>query len=95
MSFIRKIEEAAASKLKKLFLDAKQYADTAMHELENAEDAVRNAKIKAAAASEKAYYAAAEAAEKAQEVANQLLIEAKAAEEQMIYHKELLDKNNK
>ena len=37
MSFIRKIEEAAAAKLKKLFLGAQKYADTAVEDLEKAE----------------------------------------------------------
>jgi hypothetical protein len=95
MSFIRKIEELAASKLKKLFLDAQKYADSAVEDLAKAEKALMDAKIRAAEATERAHQAATEAAQKAQEAASQLLIEVKAAEERMLQHKEILEKSNK
>jgi phage gp46-like protein len=95
MSFIRKIEEAAAKKLKKLFLGAKKYADTAVEDLAKAEKALHDAKVRAAEATEKAHLAAIEAAHKAQEAATQLMIEAKAAEERMQHHREILEKSNK
>lgn len=95
MNFLRVIEEAAAKKLKKLFLSAQQYADTAIDDLAKAEKALQDAKVRAAEATEKAHHAAIEAAQKAQDVATQLLIEVKAAEERMLQHKEILQKSNK
>lgn len=95
MSFIRKIEEAAAAKLKKLFLGAQKYADTAVDDLAKAEKALQQAKERAAEATEKAHVAAVEAAQKAQEAATQLMIEARAAEERMQHHKEILEQTNK
>lgn len=92
MSFIRRIEEAAAKKLQKLFLDSKKYADHAVTDLEKAEKALADAKVKAAAATEKAHQNAIEAAQKAQQVATELMIEARAAEELMRHHQEILDK---
>lgn len=95
MNILRQIEESAAKKLKKLFLGAQKYADTAISDLEKAEKSLQEAKVRAAEATEKAHNAAIEAAQKAQEVATQLLIEAKAAEERMLVHKEILEKSNK
>lgn len=95
MSWIRKIEEAAAKKLQKLFLDSKKYADSAVTDLAKAEKALNEAKVRAAEATELAHKAALEAAEKAQAAATQLLIEVKAAEERMLQHKEILEKSNK
>lgn len=95
MNFLRKIEEAAAAKLKKLFLDAQKYADTAVDDLAKAEQALQAAKVKAAEATDSAHKAAVEAAQKAQEAATQLMIEARAAEERMIQHREILEKSNK
>lgn len=95
MSFIRRIEETAAKKLKKIFLNAQKYADTAVDDLARAEKALQEAKTKAAEATESAHQAALEAAHKAQEAATQLLVEAKAAEERMLHHKEILEKSNK
>jgi phage gp46-like protein len=92
MSFIRQIEEAAAKKLQKIFLNSKKYADHAVTDLEKAEKALADAKVKAAAATETAHQAAIEAAQKAQQVATELMIEARAAEELMRHHKEILDK---
>lgn len=95
MSFIRRIEEAAAKKLKRLFLDAKKYADSAITDLERAEKELAIAKQRAAEATEREHKTAIEAAEKAQAVATQLLIEVKAAEERMLTHKEILEKSTK
>lgn len=95
MSWIRKIEEAAAKKLQKLFLDSKKYADNAIADLAKAEKALEDAKQRAAQATELEHKAAIEAAEKAQAAATQLMIEVKAAEERMLHHKEILEKSNK
>ena len=95
MGFIRKIEESAAKKLKKVFLDAQKYADQTIEELEAAEQALHNAKIKAAEATEQAHHAARDAAQKAQAAAAELLIESKIAEERMMHHKEILENSNK
>lgn len=95
MSFIRKIEESAAKKLKKLFLNSQKYADTAVEDLEKAEKSLQDAKVRAAEATEQAHIAAVEAAKKAQEAATQLMIEARAAEERKAIYKEILEKSNK
>ena len=95
MGFLHQIEQAAASKLKQVFLDARKDADDAISEVEKAEEVLKNARVRAAEATHKAHQAAAEAAQKAQEAATQLLIEAKAAEEQMLHHKEILENSNK
>ena len=92
MSFIRRVEEAAAKKLKKLFLDAKDYADSAVEDLAKAEKALADAKIRAAEATDQAHKAAIDAAQKAQTVATELLIEVRAAEERAKYQTSLIDK---
>ena len=92
MSFIRRIEEAAAKKLKKLFLGAKNYADSAVEDVDRAEKTLADAKIRAAEATDRAHKAEIDAAQKAQTVATELLIEAKAAEEIAIYQASLVDK---
>jgi len=92
MSFIRRVEEAAAKKLKKLFLDAKSYADSAVEDLDKAEKALVNARIRAAEATDQAHKAAIDAAQKAQTVATELLIEVKAAKERANYQASLIDK---
>lgn len=92
MSFIRRVEEAAAKKLKKLFLDAKGYADSAVEDLAKAEKALADAKIRAAEATDQAHKAAIDAAQKAQTVATELLIEVRAAEERAKYQASLIDK---
>lgn len=93
MGFMRRLEEAAAKKLKKLFLGAQKYADTAVEDLTRAEKELQLAKERAAEATEKAHKAAVEAAEKAQTVANQLMLEARAAEERAGVHREILEKS--
>ena len=95
MGILKKIEEAAAKKLMRIFLDTKKYADHAVEDLEKAEKALRDAKIRAAEATESAHIAAVEAAHKAQEASTQLLIEARAAEERKAIYKEILEKSNK
>lgn len=95
MGFMRRLEEAAAKKLKKLFLGAQKYADTAVEDLTKAEKELQLAKERAAEATDRAHKAAIEAAEKAQTVANQLLLEAKAAEERAFIHKEILEKSKR
>lgn len=95
MSFIRRVEEAAAKKLKRLFLDAKKYADTAVDDLTRAEKSLAEAKVRAAEATARSHQAAIEAAEKAQAAATQLMIEVRAAEERALHYKELIEKSNK
>lgn len=95
MGFIRKMEEAAAKKLKKVFLDAQKHADEAVDDLARAEEALQTAKARAAEATEEAHHAARDAAQKAQAAATELLVEAKAAEERMLHHREILENSNK
>jgi hypothetical protein len=92
MSFIRRVEESAAKKLKKLFLNAKNYADSAVEDLERAEKSLIDAKIRAAEATDLAHKAAIDAAHIAQTVAAELLIEVKSAEERAKYQASLIDK---
>ena len=92
MSFIRRVEEAAAKKLKRLFLDAKSCADSAVADVDRAEKALADAKIKAAEATDRAHKAAIDAAQKAQTVATELLLEVRAAEEVAKYQASLVDK---
>jgi hypothetical protein len=92
MSFIRRVEEAAAKKLKRLFLDAKSYANSSVEDVIKAEKALTDAKIRAAEATDIAHKAAIDAAQKAQTVATELLIEVRAAEEIAIYQAGLVDK---
>lgn len=92
MAFLRKIEEAAAKKLRSIFLDAHKCAEYASADVEKLEKALEAAKIKAQEESQRAYQAAVEAADKAQKVANELMIEVKAAEERANYHNGQVDK---
>lgn len=89
MSFIRQIEEAAARRLKKIFLSSEKYAESAIADLEKMEKAVIVARDKVVEATELAHVAAVEAAQKAKEVAAQLDIEVKIAEERMQRYKEM------
>jgi len=95
MSFIRKLEEAAAKRLKRLFLGAKKYADSAISDLEKAEKELIEAKRRAAEATDKEYQSALAAAEKAQKVAHELMLEVKASEERRLAYKEIMEKSNK
>ena len=92
MSFIRRIEEAAAKKLRRIFLDAKKSADYAVSDVAKAEKTLADAKIKAAEETKRAHVAAIEAAQKAQQVATELAIEVRAAEELARHQESLLDK---
>ncbi len=90
MGILKKIEEAAAKKLMRLFLDSKKYADHAVSDLEKAEKALESAKIRAAEATQRQHEAAVEAAKKAKEVADNLVVEAKIAEQRAIQYEEIL-----
>lgn len=92
MGLLRKLEEVAAKKLRRIFLDANKCANYAITDVENLESALAKAKLKAAEESRRAHKAAVEAAEKAQKVASELAIEAKAAEERAIYQESLVQK---
>lgn len=90
MSLIKKLEEAAAKKLMRLFLDSKKYADHAIEDLEKAEKTVETARIKAVEATQRQHEAAVEAAQKAKDVADQLALEARVAEQRVIQYEEKL-----
>lgn len=92
MGLMRKLEEATAKKLRRIFLDANKCADYAATDVTKLEKALAEAKIKAAEESRRAHLAAVEAAEKAQKVANELKLEAKSAEERAFYHESLIER---
>lgn len=94
MGLLRKLEEAAAKKLRRIFLDADKCANYAAEDIIRLEKALSDAKLKAAEESRRAHQAAIEAAEKAQKVANDLALEVKAAEERALYHESLLNKKD-
>lgn len=90
MGLLQKLEKNLAKKLQRVFLDATKYADHAIEDLEKAEKALADAKIKAIEATQRQHEAAVEAAHKAQEVASQLALDAKAAEERVAYYENLM-----
>lgn len=92
MGLMRKLEEATAKKLRRIFLNADKCADYAATDVTKLEKALAEAKIKAAEESRRAHQAAIEAAEKAQKVANELKLEAKSAEERAFYHESLIER---
>lgn len=92
MGWVRKLEEQAAKKLQKIFLDANKYADSAILDLEQAEKALADAQAKAVEATQRAHESAVEAAQKAQQVADALVIEARAAEERAAFIQEQVKK---
>lgn len=94
MELLKKLEQTAAKKLMRLFLDSKKYADQAVDDLEKAEKALETARVKAAEATQRQHEAARDAAQKAKQVADELALEAKAAEERAIQYEEIL-KNSK
>ena len=94
MGLMRKLEEATAKKLRRIFLDADKCANYAAADITKLENALTEAKIKAAEESRRAHQAAIEAAEKAQKVANELKLEVKSAEERVISHESLVEKKD-
>jgi hypothetical protein len=86
MGIINKLEEAAAKKLRRIFLDADKCANYAADDVARLEKELESARIKAADESRKAYQSALEAADKAQKVANELMLEVKRAEERAIHY---------
>lgn len=95
MNFLRRLEEAAAKKLKKIFLGAQKYAESSIEDLNRAERELQLSKERAAEATARAHTAAIEAAEKAQSVANQLLVEAKLAQERADVYARILEESKK
>lgn len=95
MSFIRKLEEAAAKKLRKIFLAADKRAEYAANDIVKLEQELASAKIKAVEEARSALEAATRAAEKAQKVAQELMLEVRACEERLKHHEEILSKSNK
>lgn len=95
MSFIRKLEEAAAKKLRKVFLAANKRAEYAANDILRLEQELSSAKIKAVEEAKVALESATKAAEKAQKVAQELMLEVRACEERLKHHEEILNKSNK
>lgn len=93
MGLLRNLEQAAAKKLMRLFLDSKKYADHAVEDLQKAERAVEAARVRAVEATQKQHEVAVEAAQKAKEVADQLALEARIAEERAREYEELLKRS--
>ena len=90
MSFIRKLEEGAAKKLRRIFLDSNKRAEYAANDVDRLEKELANAKIKAYNEAKAAHEAAAQAADKAQKVATELLLEVRACEERLKVQEEIL-----
>ncbi len=95
MSFIRKLEEAAAKKLRKVFLAANKRAEYAAHDITRLEQELATAKLKAVEEARLALETATRAAEKAQKVAQELMLEVRACDERLKHHQEILEKSNK
>lgn len=95
MSFIRKLEESAAKKLRKVFLAAEKRAEYAANDIVRLEQELASAKIKAVEEAKAALSSATKAAEKAQKVAQELMIEVKACEERLRHYEEILERSNK
>lgn len=90
MGLLKNLEQAAAKKLMRLFLDSKKYADTAIDDLAKAEKALDAARIRAAEATQRQHETAVEAANKAKEVAEQLAKEAQEAEVRANQYEQIL-----
>lgn len=90
MSFIRKLEEGAAKKLRRIFLDSNKRAEYASNDVDRLEKELANAKIKAYNEAKAAHEAAIQAADKAQKVATELLLEVRACEERLKLQEEIL-----
>jgi len=90
MSFIRKLEEGAAKKLRRIFLDSNKRAEYAANDVNRLEKELANAKIKAYNEAKAAHEAAVQAADKAQKVATELLLEVRACEERLKTQEEIL-----
>ncbi len=92
MRFIRKLEEAAAKKLRRIFLDSNKRAEYAANDVQRLEKELSSAKTKAVEEARFALEAAVQAAEKAQKVAQELQLEVHACEERFRHQQELANK---
>ncbi len=90
MNFIRKLEETAAKKLRKIFLDANKRAEYAANDIDRLEKELATAKVKAYQEAKTAHEAAMRAAEKAQKVAAELMLEVRACEERLKNQEQIL-----
>lgn len=90
MNFIRKLEETAAKKLRRIFLDANKRAEYAVNDIDRLEKELAAAKIKAYNEAKTAHEAAVRAAEKAQKVAQELMLEVRACEERLLSQEQIL-----
>ena len=86
MSWFTRLEKTAAGKLKEIFTDSKKLATEAIDNVAAAEQALADAKAKAAKFSRAAHQAALAAATKAQAEAAALFEAAKEAEVLANYH---------
>jgi hypothetical protein len=93
MSFIRKLEEGAAKKLRRIFLDSNKRAEYAANDVERLEKELANAKIKAYNEAKAAYESAVQAADKAQKVATEMMLEVRACEERLKTQEQILKGN--
>lgn len=90
MNFIRKLEETAAKKLRRIFLDSNKRAEYAVNDVDRLEKELSAAKIKAYQEAKHAHEAAIRAAEKAQKVAAEMMLEVRACEERVKTQEEIL-----
>ncbi len=92
MRFIRKLEESAAKKLRRIFLDANKRAEYAVADISRLEKELAQAKIKSIEEARAALEAAVQAADKAQKVAQDLQLEVRACEERLRHQEEITNK---
>jgi len=96
MNFIRKLEETAAKKLRRIFLlDTNKRAEYAANDVDRLEKELSAAKTKAYQEAKHAHEAAIRAAEKAQKVAAEMMLEVRACEERLKLQEELVNNGDK
>jgi len=95
INFIRKLEETAAKKLRRIFLDSNKRAEYAANDVDRLEKELSAAKTKAYQEAKHAHEAAIRAAEKAQKVAAEMMLEVRACEERLKLQEELVNNGDK
>lgn len=91
MRFIRQLEEAAAKKLRRIFLNANKRAEYAVADISRLEKELAQAKTKSIEECQAALEAAQQAAEKAQKVAQELMLEVRACEERLRHQESIIN----
>lgn len=91
MRFIRKLEEAAAKKLRRIFLNANKRAEYSVADISRLEKELALAKTKSIEECQSALDAAQQAAEKAQKVAQELMLEVRACEERLRHQQSIIN----